>query len=111
MVTVEDRYYLFYSANWWESERYCIGYAVGPRALGPYSKITRRGPWMVTGEQAAGPGGQEFFRDEVGALWMAYHAWTPGRTAYATGGTRSLRMTQVGFVRGRPVLQSPTTSP
>jgi len=110
VVMAGGRYYLFYSANWWESERYCIGYAVASRPLGPYSKITRRRPWMVSGPDAAGPGGQEFIRDDHGALWMAYHAWAPGQPGYARGGSRSLRMTRVAFVDGRPIAQSPPAS-
>ena len=105
MVRAGDLYYLFYSANWWESERYCIGYAVGPSALGPFSKITRRGPWMVSGPDAAGPGGQEFFHDSGGALWMAYHAWAPERAGYERGGRRSLRLSKIGFADGRPIVQ------
>ncbi len=103
MVRAGDWYYLFYSANWWESERYGIGYAVASSVLGPFAKVTRHGPWMVSGPDAAGPGGQEFFLDGAGALWMAYHAWTPGRAGYERGGSRALRLTHVAFVDGRPV--------
>ena len=102
MVHVGRRYYLFYSANWWESANYAIGYAVGATPTGPFRKVTTSGPWMATGDAAAGPGGQEFFRDASGALRMAYHAWTPGTIGYAAGGVRSLRLTGVQFVGGRP---------
>ncbi len=107
MVCREGTYYLFYSANWWESGRYGIGYAAaaaGP--LGPFVKITRRGPWMASGHDAAGPGGQEFFQDKDGGLCMAYHAWMPGAESYGAGGVRSLRMVRVGFRDGRPVVET-----
>jgi beta-xylosidase len=102
MVRSKRRYYLFYSANWWESENYAIGYATSRSVLGPFRKITRSEPWMAAGHQSAGPGGQEFFTDEGRALWMAYHAWTPGAVGYAVGGARSLRITAIGFLCGRP---------
>ncbi len=104
MVRHGDTYYLFYSANWWESERYCIGYATSTSPLGPFRKVTTRGPWFAAGPDAAGPGGQEFFLDAGGALRMAYHAWTPGAVGYPNGGKRSLRIARVDFVDGRPVI-------
>ena len=105
MVRSEGHYYLFYSANWWESANYAIGYATSQSPLGPFQKVTGSGPWMATGDQAAGPGGQEFFTDTDGALWMACHAWTPGAVGYAAGGARSLRVTGIGFEGGRPRIQ------
>ena len=100
------RYFLFYSANWWESARYAVGYAVGDSPLGPFRKVTVKGPWMAAGGEAAGPGGQEFFTDAAGELRMAYHAWTPGVIGYGAGGARSLRISRVRFVDGRPVVES-----
>jgi beta-xylosidase len=105
MVRNESRYYLFYSANWWESEHYAIGYARSRSPLGPFRKITRSGPWVSSGVQAAGPGGQELFTDPDGALRMAYHAWTPGAVGYAAGGARSLHIASIDFDDGRPRLQ------
>lgn len=105
MVRHGDAYYLFYSANWWESAGYCVGYAVGPGPTGPFTKATRRVPWMASGDGCAGPGGQEFFTDQAGALRMAYHAWTPARVGYQAGGARSLRIASVDFVGGSPILK------
>ena len=102
MVRDGDHYHLFYSANWWESEHYAIGYARSRSPLGPFRKITRSGPWMASGNQAAGPGGQELFTDPDGALRMAFHAWTPGVVGYAAGGKRSLHVACVDFADGRP---------
>jgi beta-xylosidase len=105
LVRARDTYYLFYSANWWESERYCIGYATASSPLGPYRKVTRQGPWMASGPHALGPGGQEFFLDAGGALRMAFHAWTPGAVGYRHGGRRALGIAGVTFVDGEPVVQ------
>src|SRR5439155_23776690 len=76
MVRDGATYYLFYSAKWWESNDYAIGSATGPSPLGPFRKVTRRGPWLGAGQDGVGPGGQEFFTDADGSLRMAYHAWT-----------------------------------
>jgi beta-xylosidase len=104
----DDTYYLFYSANWWESGHYAIGYATGPSPLGPFTKATRWRPWVRSHGSAAGPGGQAFFTDVAGAQWMAYHAWTRGRVGYGAGGARALWLARVDFEAGRPVLQSET---
>ena len=101
LVKAHGAYFLFYSANWWESPNYTIGYATAPSVLGPYRKRTRRRPWLSSGVTAAGPGGQEFFTDPEGGWWMAYHAWTPGTVGYAAGGARSLRIAPVQFDKRR----------
>ena len=115
MVRVHDTYFLFYSANWWESSRYAIGYATSESPLGPCVKATKWRPWMAGDLDAHGPGGQEFFTDGDGQLWMAYHAWMGGSVGYAGGGGRALWLSKVGFAtrpaplsrrkRDRPVLQ------
>lgn len=105
LVRHEGTYYLFYSANWWESERYCIGYATADSPLGPYRKATRHGPWVGSGPEALGPGGQEFFLDAGGGLRMAFHAWAPGAVGYGNGGRRALGIAGVAFVDGAPVLR------
>jgi beta-xylosidase len=106
MVRVDGRYYLFYSANRWESPNYAIGYAIGRSPLGPFTKITRRGPWFASSGGSAGPGGQEFFTDAGGGLRMAYHAWTPGTVGYDAGGARSVRIARVGFSHGVPTTRA-----
>ncbi|MEA2973486.1 MAG: hypothetical protein QOG82_1944 [Actinomycetota bacterium] len=111
MVRVGRRYYLFYSANWWESSRYSVGYATSRSPTGPFRKVTRSRPWFRSGVVAGGPGGQEFFTDADGALHMAYHGWTPDSVGYGGGGARSLRIARVGFVGGRPwVRRSPAAA-
>lgn len=97
LVKADGTYFLFYSANWWESPDYTIGYATASSVLGPYRKRTRARAWFASGATAAGPGGQEFFTDPDGRWWMAYHAWTPGTVGYAVGGARSLRIAPVQF--------------
>ena len=104
LVRHEDRYYLFYSANAWNTARYAIGYAVAAHLRGPYRKITRHRPWFAGDRGVAGPGGQEFFVDRTGVLRMAYHGWDPAAVAYRNGGSRRLRLATVTFAGGRPGL-------
>ena len=103
LVTKGDIYYLFYSANWWNTDRYSIGYATAPHLRGPYTKITTERPWFASDSLAAGPGGQEWFVDRSGQLRMAYHAWTPGRVGYPRG-ARSLHLATVSITDGPVVI-------
>jgi beta-xylosidase len=105
-----SRYYLFYSANWYLSDRYAVGYGVCGSPLGPCSKPLA-GPILASSAAAAGPGGQTIFTDARGVTWLAYHAWTSPRIGYDAGGVRSLRIDRVRFVDGAPVIDGPTTTP
>ena len=98
-------YVLFYSANWWESDRYGVGYATGAAPLGPFDKATPSGPWLASQSGMAGPGGAEVFTDAGGQWRIAFHAWTPPRVGYENGGARSLWIERLDFEDGRPVVQ------
>jgi beta-xylosidase len=102
MVRRAEGYYLFYSANWYDSARYAIGYAKCTGARGPCTKATTNGPLLQSGGADLGPGGQEFFTDGSERTWMAYHAWTAPHAAYASGGARTLRLAPVVFEGGAP---------
>ena len=104
-----DTYYLFYSANMWESHQYAIGYAICETVLGPCEKPLTE-PWFDYENPVMGPGGQTFFTDEEGNLWMAYHAWT-GADIGDTLGQRSLRIDLVTFDGDKPVTNGPTYTP
>lgn len=110
MIEFDNRYYLFYSANWWESTNYGVGYAICTTPLGPCSKKTLDGPLVKSGGNTLGPGGQEIFTDTQGKLWMAYHAWSAPIVGYSNGGSRSLRIDPLGLVGGVPSLAGPTTT-
>jgi beta-xylosidase len=107
MVQREGRFFLFYSASGYESADYAIGYATCSGPLGPCEKATLDRPFVASSKGLLGPGGQEFFEDAQGATWMTYHAWSPPRSTYASGGARSLRFARVGFERGAPELLLP----
>lgn len=110
MVEHNDQYYLFYSANWWESHEYAIGYAVCETVTGPCEKPLDE-PWVDYEAPVMGPGGQSFFTDDEGNLWMAYHAWTGANVGYSGGGERSLHIDLVTFEGDKPVTNGPTYTP
>ena len=103
MIYGAGTYYLFYSANWWNTNRYSIGYATATHVLGPYTKQTTTGPWFTSDSAVAGPGGQEWFTDGSGQLWMAYHGWQPTHVGYPRG-ARSLRLARVSLAGGPPLV-------
>ena len=109
MVKHNGKYYLFYSGNWWESHQYAIGYAVCETVTGPCEKPLDE-PWFEYENPVMGPGGQAFFTDEEGNLWMAYHAWTGADVGYPEG-ERSLHLDLVTFEGDRPVTNGPTYTP
>jgi hypothetical protein len=116
MVLDGGSYYLFYSANNYDTSYYSVGYAVCQSPVGPCVKKTvdqagGASPALIhSAGPAQGPGGQEFFRDMGGKLWVAYHAWTSPLVGYPSGGQRSLRIDSMSFSGGYPVTLAPTTT-
>ncbi|MFN2506686.1 MAG: glycoside hydrolase family 43 protein [Acidimicrobiales bacterium] len=104
MVFAGGTYYLFYSANRWDSAESATGYATCATPLGPCTKVTTSAPWMASHGDAVGPGGPAFFSDDTGRTRIAYHAWSPGRIGYDNGGARSLWIDRISFTSGAPVL-------
>ena len=100
LVRHGSRYYLFYSANDYASSRYAVGYATGGQVLGPFAKAAEN-PILRSGRDDAGPGGESVF-EGPGGLWMAFHAWTPGRIG--PGDPRSMWVVRLRFDHERPVL-------
>lgn len=111
MLKDGSQYYLFYSANWWESEHYGIGYATCSSPSGPCEKKTLNAPFITAKDAVQGPGGQEFFTDTGGKRWMSYHAWTSPKIGYSNGGARSLRIDPIEFQDGAPVFTGPSVTP
>jgi beta-xylosidase len=109
MVKNGDRYYLFYSGNRWESHEYAVGYAACETVIGPCDKPLNK-PWFQFKPPVMGPGGEAFFNDKEGNLWMAYHAWTGTDVGYPAG-KRSLHIDLVTFEDGKPVTNGPSSIP
>jgi beta-xylosidase len=110
MLKHDGKYYLFYSGNWWESHEYAIGYAVCETVTGPCEKPLNE-PWFEYEAPVMGPGGESFFTDAKGNLWMAYHAWTGADVGYSGGGKRSLHLDLISFEGDKPITNGPTYSP
>jgi beta-xylosidase len=104
MVVHDGEYFLFYSANEYESAKYSVGYARCAGPVGPCTKVTTDGPLFKSSGTQLGPGGQEFFTDPSGDWWMAFHAWTAPFATYGAGGARSLHIAHLGFDHGAPVI-------
>jgi beta-xylosidase len=104
LVESGGTYYLFYSANNWDTSDYAIGYATCTALTGPCTKPEDE-PWMPSVGHARGPGGQEFFTGEgtgPSTVWMVYHGWLPGQVGEPDG-TRRLYLDEVRIEDGRPV--------
>ena len=105
MVRVGERYYLFYSGSHWDTANYAVGYAVCESPTGPCAKPSPAAILGTSGTIVA-PGGQEFFTDGGGQLWMAYHAYTDPNAGYPN--SRRLHLMPVAFdPSGVPVLLPP----
>lgn len=81
MVLVGGHYLLFYSANNWASAGYAIGVASCSGPLGPCRDLSVQ-PLVASESAFSGPGGPSVFADGQGHLWMAFHAWLPGKVGF-----------------------------
>jgi beta-xylosidase len=73
LVRARDRYWLFYSGNWFNQPGYGIGVAECSGPAGPCRKRLRA-PWLGSNAQGAGPGESSLFRDAAG-WWILYGPW------------------------------------
>ena len=107
MVRSDGTYWLFYSANWWDSADYTIGAASCESPTGPCTKIDQ--PWLSSHGDAAGPGGPEEFTDARGNRWLVYHAWITDEVGYDNGGARALFAVPLDLGADPPVATGLTT--
>lgn len=110
MFYFKGKYYLFYSANAWDTGSYGIGYAECSSVTGPCTKKTTKGPWFSTFLTISGPGGQDFFTDSAGNAWISMHGWTTGKVGYDKGGARSLWVFRFGIEADGPHIYQPIPS-
>ena len=74
VVEADGTFWLFYSANAYDSDAYAVGVAKATSPTGPFTKLPD--PILVTNDVAAGPGHCAILT--VGdQRWMVYHAWVP----------------------------------
>lgn len=99
LVLVDDRYWLFYSGNWFNQPAYAIGIAECDGPAGPCRKPLDR-PWLGSNAQGSGPGESSLFRDERG-WWIVYG---PNNVAYEEGTPRPVALAPVAFGPDGPYL-------
>jgi beta-xylosidase len=103
----EDTYYLFYSANAYDSAQYAVGYATSSDLTGPYTEA-QENPILesVRGVGPFGPGHQALIKDRDGDLWIIYHSWES--TSFQR---RQVWIDELVFEGGKPVVQGPDVEP
>jgi beta-xylosidase len=103
-------YYLVYSGNVFNSDKYAVGVARARSPLGPFEK--RPQPILVTSDSWIGPGHGSLVR--IGdSDWYVYHAWQPGRVDPAWNDTRYPRMMLIDRIEwqdGWPIIHDGTPS-
>ena len=93
-----SRYYLFYSANNYDSASSGIGYAVSSTLLGSYANQSTFGPWLSRRGAMQGAQGPWAFKDATGTARLALAGW--GAIAgYEHGGVRSMWIGTLTFSR------------
>jgi hypothetical protein len=102
LVLDGGRYFLFYSGNDWSNASYAVGVATCSSPLGPCIKPWSQ-PILASGPGTSGPGGESVFADSSGALFMAFHAWTPGAVGYPN--SRSLYIRPLNLTGAEPVVE------
>jgi beta-xylosidase len=109
MVRHDDRLYLFYSANAFDTDAYAVGYATCDGPLGPCHDAPEN-PILRSSAAAAGPGHSYLVTRADGSTWLLYHAWPPEAVGSISPGRR-LWLDPVGWTGGRPVVHGPTATP
>lgn len=113
----DGTYFLFYSANDYNSRDYAIGYATSSDVLGPYVEaaenpiLATEVPFGSPAGSPAGPGHQSIVLDDDGDPWLAYHAWDSGRIGDQAGGRRALWIDELEFDGDRVTVLGPDAGP
>jgi beta-xylosidase len=94
LVLVGGKYWLFYSANWFDQPVYGIGVASCAGPQGPCQDLSTQ-PLVSTNLQGEGPGEESVFVGQNG-IWMLYNPW---RSYAPTGITppRPVAIARIGF--------------
>ena len=110
VIKHDDLYYLAYSANFFESPAYSVGYAVSEDPLGPYTKAEEN-PVLHAGQLPgiSGSGHHSYvYSPDDSELFTAYHTHTvPSNPT----GNRQMALDRVLFTEdGKMVVNGPTTA-
>ncbi len=103
-------YYLTYSANYFASPAYSVGYATSNTPLGPFTKAEEN-PILTSGlrKDVSGTGHHSFTTSpDSKELWTFYHSHTD---LLHPGGNRKVNMDRAGFTEdGKLYINGPLTS-
>jgi len=75
-----ERYYLFYSANDFSTEKYGTGVAIASSLLGPYTKMSK--PLLQSSKEWWAPGHPCVVKRPDGKFQLFVHAYFPGKAGY-----------------------------
>lgn len=103
MWTHDERLYLFYSGNAFDSAAYAVGYATCDAPLGPCAKAPENAI-LVTSGVAEGPGHNSIVEFD-GRTWIIYHAWPPH--FFASSDARTMWVSELRWQDGKPVVDGP----
>lgn len=106
-----DTYYLSYSANYYASTDYSLGYATSKSPLGPFVKAAENPILTSKGrDDVSGTGHHSFVESPDGTeLWIAYHSHTDVKHP---SGDRKVNIAKAGFTEdGKLYINGPTTTP
>lgn len=110
VIRHQNTYYLTYSANYFESPSYSIGYATSDSPLGPFVKAEEN-PILTSGirKDVSGPGHHSFTVSPDGTqLWAFYHSHS---NPLSPSGDRKVNIDRAGFTEdGKLFINGPITS-
>ena len=92
LAGVEGRYWLFYSANAWDTSDYHVDVASCDTPAGPCTKLDA--PFIDRTSGVDGPGSMALFSDAAGQTFVAFHGWV-NAVGYDAGGVRGLFIERV----------------
>jgi beta-xylosidase len=116
LIVKDGTYYLFFSANGYDTEFYAVGYATAKTVTGPYVDAPEN-PILASpadgadASRARGPGHQSIVVDDDGELWLAYHAWDRDAVGYGNLGKRSVWLDHLTLSGGKASVAGPTGDP
>jgi GH43 family beta-xylosidase len=110
IVKHHSRYYLMYSANFYASRDYSVGYAVADHPLGTFNKAPHNPILVSPNEQISGPGHNSVTTSPDGKdLFIVYHVHTDPQHP---SGDRQVCIDRMGFREdGSMYVDGPTNTP
>jgi beta-xylosidase len=116
LIERDGTYYLFYSANGYDTDLYAVGYATSKKLTGPYTDAPDN-PILASAwgrpitSQARGPGHQSIVEGPHGGLWIVFHAWDDDAVGYGNLGMRSVWLAPLTLADGKASVDGPSDGP